>query len=146
MKPRRSAKRSPMNEPALIDRLLFTPGHWAVVGCSPRPARDSYRIARLLQDEGHRITPVNPNVDGSILDVPVVAGLEDIEDPIDVVDVFRRPSAAGAAVDGAIAAGAGAVWMQLGVIDHDAATRAEAAGLGVVMDRCPAIEWRVRGS
>ena len=121
-----------MNEPALIDRLLSTPGHWAVVGCSPRPARDSHRIARLLRDEGHRITPVNPNV-------------EDIDDPIDVVDVFRRPSAAGDAVDAAIATGAGAVWLQLGVIDHDAAARAEAAGLGVVMDRCPAIELRSRG-
>ena len=135
-----------MNEPALIDRLLSTPGHWAVVGCSPRPARDSHRIARLLQDEGHRVTPVNPNVDGSILGVPVVADLEDIDDPIDVVDVFRRPAAAGAAVDAAIAAGAEAVWLQLGVIDHDAAARAEAAGLGVVMDRGPAIELRGRRS
>ena len=135
-----------MNEPALIDRLLSTPGHWAVVGCSPRPARDSHRIARLLQDEGHRVTPVNPNVDGSILGVPVVADLEDIDDPIDVVDVFRRPAAAGAAVDAAIAAGAEAVGLQLGVIDHDAAARAEAAGLGVVMDRCPAIELRGRRS
>ena len=135
-----------MNEPALIDRLLSTPGHWAVVGCSPRPARDSHRIARLLQDEGHRVTPVNPNVDGSMLGVPVVADLEDIDDPIDVVDVFRRPAAAGAAVDAAIAAGAEAVWLQLGVIDHDAAARAEAAGLGVVMDRCPAIELRGRRS
>jgi predicted CoA-binding protein len=134
-----------MNEPALIDRLLSTPGHWAVVGCSPRPARDSHRIARLLRDEGHRITPVNPNVEGTVLDVPVVASLEDIDDPIDVVDVFRRPSAAGDAVDAAIATGAGAVWLQLGVIDHDAAARAEAAGLGVVMDRCPAIELRSRG-
>lgn len=134
-----------MNEPDLIDRLLSTPGHWAVVGCSPRPARDSYRIARLLQDEGHRVTPVNPHADGSILDEPVVAALDEIDDPIDVVDVFRRPSAAGAAVDAAIVAGADAVWLQLGVIDHDAAARAEAAGLGVVMDRCPAIELRSRG-
>ncbi len=70
VKPCRPAKRSPMNEPTLIDRLLSTPGHWAVVGCSPRPARDSHRIARLLRDEGHRITPVNPNVDGSILERP----------------------------------------------------------------------------
>ena len=73
---------------------------------------------------------------------PVVASLDDIEDPIDVVDVFRRPSAAGAAVDAAIEVGASAVWLQLGVIDHAAAARAEAAGLGVVMDRCPAIELR----
>ena len=134
-----------MNEPDLIRRLLATPGHWAVVGCSPRPARDSHRIARLLQDEGHRMTPVNPTVDGSILDVPVVASLEEIDGSIDVVDVFRRPSAAGDAVDAAIAVGAGAVWLQLGVIDHAAAARAEGAGLGVVMDRCPAIELRTRG-
>lgn len=134
-----------MNEPDLIRRLLSTPGHWAVVGCSPRPARDSHRIARLLQDEGHRVTPVNPTVDGSILDVPVVASLGDIEDLIDVVDVFRRSSAAGDAVDAAIEVEAGAVWLQLGVIDHAAAARAEAAGLGVVMDRCPAIELRAAG-
>lgn len=134
-----------MNEPDLIRRLLSTPGHWAVVGCSPRPARDSQRIARLLLDEGHRVTPVNPTVEGSILGVPVVPSLENIEDPIDVVDVFRRSSVAGDVVDAAIEAGAGAVWLQLGVVDHAAARRAEAAGLGVVMDRCPAIELRAAG-
>ena len=88
---------------------------------------------------------MNPHAAGAILGVPVVAALDEVEDPIDVVDVFRRPAAAGAAVDAAIVAGAETVWLQLGVIDHDAAARAEAAGLGVVMDRCPAIELRSRG-
>ena len=112
---------------------------WAVVGCSPSPLRDSQRIAALLKREGHRVIPVNPDVDEVIGErcYPTVA---DIPEPVDVVDIFRRSEAAGAHVDEAIAAGAKAVWMQLGVIDHDAAERAADAGLHVVMNRCPAIE------
>ena len=114
---------------------------WAVVGCSPDPWRDSHRIAKLLQDRGYRVIPVNPHCDeilgercyASLRDVPAAEGVE-------VVDIFRRSAAAGAHVDEAIAIGAAAVWMQLGVIDADAAERARAAGLRVVMDRCPAIE------
>src|SRR3954452_18825823 len=112
---------------------------WAVVGCSPSPLRDSHRIAKLLQSRGYRVVPVNPEVSGSILGEPVFsrlpAGLG-----IEVVDLFRRSSAVSAHVDEAIAIGAKAVWMQLGVIDHDAAERARAAGLRVVVNRCPAIE------
>jgi uncharacterized protein len=89
------------------------------------------------------VLPVNPSCVGTDtgLDGPVVASLADIGEPIDVVDVFRRSSQAGAVADDAVAVGAGAVWMQLGVIDDAAAGRATAAGLVVVMDRCPAIEW-----
>jgi len=112
---------------------------WAVVGCSPDPYRDSHRIAALLQGRGFRVIPVNPNAD-EILGERCVASVHDIEEPVDVVDVFRRSSEAGAHVDEAIAIGAKAVWLQLGVIDPAAAERARAAGLRVVMNRCPAIE------
>ena len=112
---------------------------WAVVGCSPDPYRDSNRIAALLQSRGFRVIPVNPNAD-EILGERCVGSVHDIEEPVDVVDIFRRSSEAGAHVDEAIAIGAKAVWMQLGVIDPAAAERARAAGLRVVMDRCPAIE------
>jgi predicted CoA-binding protein len=119
---------------------------WAVVGCSPDPYRDSHRIAALLQGRGFRVIPVNPNAD-EILGERCVASVHDIEEPVDVVDVFRRSSEAGAHVDEAIAIGAKAVWLQLGVIDPAAADRARAAGLRVVMDRCPAIELpRLSGS
>ena len=112
---------------------------WAVVGCSPDPGRDSHRIAALLQRRGFRVIPVNPAAD-EILGERCYASLREIREPVDVVDVFRRSSEAGAHVDEAIEIGAKAVWLQLGVIDHDAAARARAAGLRVVMDRCPAIE------
>jgi predicted CoA-binding protein len=110
-----------------------------VVGCSPDPRRDSHRIAALLQRKGHRVIPVNPQAK-EILGERCHPTLRDIPEPVDVVDVFRRSELAGAHVDEAIAIGAGAVWLQLGVIDVAAAARARAAGLRVVMDRCPAIE------
>jgi predicted CoA-binding protein len=112
---------------------------WAVVGCSPDPARDSHRIAALLQSRGYRVVPVNPAAD-EILGERCFASVHEIGEPVDVVDIFRRSSEAGAHVDEAIAIGAVVVWMQLDVIDEDAAARARAAGLRVVMDRCPAIE------
>ncbi|CAA9526823.1 MAG: O-acetylhomoserine sulfhydrylase / O-succinylhomoserine sulfhydrylase [uncultured Solirubrobacteraceae bacterium] len=84
--------------------------------------------------------PVNPTCDGEILDRRCYPSLDAIERPVEVVDIFRRADQAGVHVDEAIAIGAKAVWMQLGVIDHDAARRAEAAGLQVVMNRCPKIE------
>jgi predicted CoA-binding protein len=114
---------------------------WAVVGCSPDPSRDSHRIAALLQRSGYRVIPVNPNV-AEVLGERAYPSLADIpaDARVEVVDVFRRSADAGAHVDEAIAIGARAVWMQLGVIDHAAADRARAAGLAVVMDRCPAIE------
>jgi predicted CoA-binding protein len=107
---------------------------WAVVGASPEPFRDSNRIASMMEGRGYRVIRVNPNWDGA------VSSLDAIEEPVDVVDIFRRSDQAGAHVDEAIAIGARAVWMQLGVIDPAAAERARAAGLEVVMDRCPAIE------
>jgi predicted CoA-binding protein len=130
-----------------IRELLSTPRTWAVVGCSPSPHRDSHRIAALLQRRGNRIIPVNPTVAGEeILGEGCAASLADLPPgSVDVVDIFRRADAAGAHVDEAIAIGARAVWMQLGVIDADAAERGRAAGLAVVMDRCPAIEVRRLG-
>jgi uncharacterized protein len=112
---------------------------WAVVGCSPDPRRDSHRIATLLQRRGFRVIPVNPAAT-EILGERCFATLAEIGEPVDVVDIFRRSSEAGIHVDEAIGIGAQAVWMQLGVIDEDAAARARAADLRVVMDRCPAIE------
>ena len=113
---------------------------WAVVGCSPDPGRDSHRIAALLQRRGFRVIPVNPAAT-EILGERCFANVHEIGEPVDVVDVFRRSSEAGVHVDEAIAIGAKAVWMQLGVVDEDAARRARDAGLLVVMDRCPKIEW-----
>ena len=112
---------------------------WAVVGCSPSPARDSHRIAALLQREGHRMIPVNPNCD-EVLGERAYPHVTEIPEQVDVVDIFRRSEAAGPHVDEAIAIGAKAVWLQLGVIDEPACERAREAGLQVVMDRCPAIE------
>ena len=123
-----------------IRALLTETRTWAVVGCSPDPARDSHRIAALLKREGFQVFPVNPKEDGELLGERCYASLRDLPEPVDVVDIFRRPDQAGAHVDEAIAIGARGVWMQLGVIDEAAAERARAAGLRVVMDRCPAIE------
>jgi predicted CoA-binding protein len=123
----------------VIRSVLSTRRTWAVVGCSPDPDRDSNRIARMLASRGYRVIPVNPSRT-SVFGVPCYATLADVPEPVDVVDIFRRSSEAGAHVDEAIAVGASAVWMQLGVIDEAAAERARAAGLDVVMDRCPAIE------
>ena len=128
-----------MNEPEVIRRLLEDTHVWAVVGLSPDPSRDSHQVASMLQSRGYRVIPVNPACD-EVLGEKSYASLGEIPESVEVVDVFRRPDAAGAHVDEAIAIGASAVWMQLGVVDHAAAERAQAAGLDVVMDRCPAIE------
>jgi predicted CoA-binding protein len=112
---------------------------WAVVGCSPDPWRDSHRIAALLVERGYDVIPVNPGVE-EVLGRECFPSVHAIGRPVDVVDVFRRADQAGRHVDEAIAIGARAVWLQLGVIDHAAAERARSAGLDVVMDRCPAIE------
>jgi uncharacterized protein len=122
-----------------IEHLLTQTRTWAVVGCSPDPTRDSHRIARLLQSRGFRVVPVNPAVD-EVLGERAYPDVGAIPEPVDVVDVFRRSDQAGVHVDEAIAAGAQGVWLQLGVVDEAAAARARAAGLRVVMDRCPAIE------
>jgi predicted CoA-binding protein len=129
--------------PTAVETLLLETSSWAVVGCSPNPARDSHEIAGLLQSWGKRVIPVNATCVGEqILGERCYASLGDIPDDvqIDVVDIFRRADRAGVHVDEAIARGVRGVWLQLGVIDDAAATRAGDAGLLVVMDRCPAIE------
>jgi predicted CoA-binding protein len=113
----------------------------AVVGASPKPDRPSHRVMAFLQRTGYRAIPVNPTAtDQTINGETCRASLAEIAEPVDMVDIFRRSEHAGAAVDEAIAIGAKVVWMQLGVRDDAAAARAEAAGLSVVMNRCPAIE------
>jgi predicted CoA-binding protein len=113
----------------------------AVIGASPRPQRPSHGVMRYLQGQGYRAIPVNPfAAGGTIHGERCYASLTEIPESIDMVDVFRRTEAAGEAVDASIAIGAKVVWMQLGVRDDEAAARAEAQGIRVVMDRCPAIE------
>jgi predicted CoA-binding protein len=113
----------------------------ALVGASDRPDRPSYGVMKRLQDHGYRVIPVNPQITGEHVHGEFVfRELGQLGDPIDIVDIFRRSDAVGDVVDAAIAMGAKAIWMQLGVANEAAAARAEAAGLKVVMDRCPAIE------
>jgi predicted CoA-binding protein len=124
-----------------VRTLLTTTRTWAVVGCSPDPARDSNRIAAMLKHRGYTVVPVNPTEEEILGErcYPSVSAIpDDVE--IEVVDVFRRSEAAGEHVDEAIARGAKGVWLQLGVIDREAEKRARHAGLRFVMDRCPAIE------
>jgi hypothetical protein len=124
-----------------IAELLRNARTIAMIGASDRPDRPSNRVMKFLQGQGYRVIPVNPQITGEHVHGEYVwRDLSQIGEPIDIVDIFRRPQAAGEAVDDAIAVGAKAVWMQLGVINEEAAQRAEAAGLKVVMDRCPAIE------
>ena len=116
---------------------------WAVVGCSPNPGRPSHGVARFVLGAGYRVVPVNPAMDSCLGQrcFPDLASAAGDAGPIEVVDIFRRSSLAGAHVDEAIEIGARAVWMQLGVVDEEAAERARAAGLLVVMDRCPAMDY-----
>lgn len=123
-----------------IERVLTRYRTWAVVGLSENPARASHRVAAFLQSRGFRVIPVNPIAD-RILGEKVYPDLESIPEPVEVVDIFRRSSQAGVHVDEAIAVDAQAVWLQLDVIDEQAAERARQAGLDVIMDRCPAIEY-----
>ena len=137
-----SSRASSADELATVRRVLDRTGLWAVVGWSPRPERPSHGVADYLVSCGYRVAAVNPDAAGlpGPGGTPVRASLAQLEEPIDVVDVFRRSSRAGEVVDQAIEVGAAAVWLQLGVIDEEAAQRARAAGLDVVMDRCPRIE------
>ena len=130
-------------EPAAIERALSSKT-WAVVGLTGHHYRVAYGVSAFLQDQGFRIVPVNPRAE-SVLGEKGYAQLSDIEFPIDVVDIFRRSDQAGQHVDEAIAIGARAVWLQLGVIDEQAAKRAADAGLDVIMDTCPKIEWAAHG-
>ncbi len=129
--------------PETIERVLRYQT-WAVVGLTGNPSRPALGVARFLAQRGKTVIAINPagtSVDGW----PGYRTLAEVDVPIDVVDIFRRSDCAGAHVDEAIAAGAKAVWLQLDVIDEAAADRAAAAGLDVVMDHCPAIEWAAHG-
>jgi predicted CoA-binding protein len=131
----------PLTRDEDIAELLTSARTIAMVGASDRPDRPSHGVMKFLQSRGYRVLPVNPNITGERVHGEFVwRELAEIGEPIDIVDVFRRPDAAGDAVDQAIAVGAKAVWMQLGVVNEEAAQRAEAAGLTVVMDRCMKIE------
>lgn len=131
----------PLREDDEIAELLGSARTIAVVGASDNPSRPSFGVMKFLQDQGYRVLPVNPTITGEHVHGEYVwRDLSQIGVPIDIVDIFRKSEAAGEAVDQAIAVGAKAVWMQLGVVNRDAAERAEAAGLKVVMNRCPKIE------
>ena len=131
----------PLTSEREIYDLLAETRTIAVVGASDRPDRPSYGVMRFLQEWGYRVFPVNPQITGERIHGEFVwRELSQIGEPIDMVDIFRRPMAAGEAVDEAIAAGAKSVWLQIGVINEEAAARAEAAGLKVVMNRCPKID------
>lgn len=131
----------PLTSDEDIAALLSEVRTIALVGASDRPDRPSYGVMRFLQQHGYRVIPVNPQITGEHVHGEFIwRELAQLGDPIDMVDIFRRPEAAGEAVDEAIRIGAKAVWMQLGVVNEAAAARAEAAGLKVVMNRCPAIE------
>jgi predicted CoA-binding protein len=131
----------PLTSDAEIKALLEETRTIALIGASDRPDRPSYRVMQTLQAHGYRVIPVNPQITGEHIHGEFVfRELSQLGDPIDLVDIFRNSAAASEAVDQAIAVGAKAVWMQLGVINEEAAARAEAAGLKVVMNRCPAIE------
>jgi predicted CoA-binding protein len=112
----------------------------AVVGCSPNPDRAGHYVAQFLQEKGYRVIPVNPG-HKTLLGENCYPSLRDIPEPVDMVDCFRSPEHMPDVVEDAIAIGAKVVWMQLGVINKQAAERAEAAGLKVVMNRCPIIEY-----
>lgn len=128
------------NDPQVIRRLLTEPGRWAVVGLSQNRHRTAYSIGQYIQDAlDMTIVPVHPKAE-TVHGEQGYATLADVPGDIDVVDVFVRSELAGDVVDQAIAVGAKAVWLQLGVVDEAAAERAKAAGLDVVMDTCPAIE------
>jgi predicted CoA-binding protein len=130
---------------AEIRAILARPSTVAVVGCSDSPARDSLRIAKLLKSRGFRVIPVNPQLEaGALRDVlgeDCYPDLASIPGPVEIVDVFRRPEFVPDIVEDAIAKGARVLWCQLGVIHLEAARRANQAGMTVVMDRCPAIEY-----
>jgi predicted CoA-binding protein len=129
-----------MNTTETISQILELK-NWAVVGLSNNPDRPAFGVAKLLQDKGHQIFPVHPKAETVHGEIGY-SSLSEIPVQVDVVDCFVNSNLVGDVVDQAIAIGAKAVWLQLGVIDQAAAARAHEAGLLTVMDRCPAIEYR----
>ncbi|RGD59957.1 CoA-binding protein [Kitasatospora xanthocidica] len=127
------------DDAAVREILTRTGDTWAVVGLSTNTARAAYGVARVLQEYGKRIVPVHPKAE-TVLGERGYASLAEIPFPVDVVDVFVNSALAGEVADQAVAAGAKAVWFQLGVVDEAAYGRTREAGLAMVMDRCPAIE------
>lgn len=125
----------------VIRSILSRPLRIAVVGCSPDPRSDSHRIARMLIDKGHDVVPVNPNA-REILGRRSYPSLRDVPGAIDLVDVFRRSEHVAAIVEEAIDKGSKVVWTQLGIGNEQAAARATAAGITMIMDRCPSIEYQ----
>lgn len=113
----------------------------ALVGASAKPERPSHGVMGFLLRHGFDVTPVNPGLAGQTIHGRTVVGSLAEAGPLEIVDIFRSPDQVGPVVEDAIALGARAIWMQLGVVNHEAAARARAAGLTVIMDRCPAIEW-----
>jgi predicted CoA-binding protein len=128
-----------------IREILSRPTTVAVVGCSDNPARDSLRIAKLLKSRGFTVLPVNPQLGADALRAELgeecYPDLASIPQPVEIVDVFRRSEFVPEVVEAAIAKGARILWCQLGVINLEAASRAQQAGMTVIMDRCPAIEY-----
>jgi len=130
----------------LICQLLTDSHVIAMVGASPKTNRQSHGVMRYLLDKGHIVYPIKPICVGdTIHGHKVLASVTEVPEPIHMVDIFRRSELAGEAVDDAIRVGARSVWLQLGVIDEAAAERAAEAGLTVIMDRCPVIEYRRLG-
>jgi predicted CoA-binding protein len=143
--PLRSQERSLYQDEETIQRIVRSARVVAVVGLSPHPHRPSHEVARYLQRQGLRVVPVNPNINET-LGERSYPSLRDIPFPVDVVDVFRRSTAVPAIAEDAVAIGATALWLQLGVINREGAEIARRAGLEIVMDRCLKVEWMRLGA
>ena len=130
------------SDPEVAQKILNDYKTWAVVGCSDDPRRPSYGVARFLDEVGYDVVCVNPHHDSCLEGLPCYPDLRSVNEPVEVVDIFRRSELVLPHVEEAIEVGARAVWMQLGVINEQAARLAADAGLDVVMDRCPRIEYR----
>jgi len=136
-----------MNHESNIHEILASTKTIALVGASNKPERDSHHVMEFLLSKGYRVIPVNPGLAGSTIHgQTVVASLADIHEPVDMVDIFRNTEDAAKTIDEALALKdvlqLKTLWCQLGVVPFEAAQRAENAGLTVVLDKCPAIEWR----
>lgn len=131
----------PIEDEEIIEQILRKAKTIAVVGASPKPWRDSGSIAQFLAGHGYTVIPVNPAYD-DVLGMKCYPTLASIGSTVDIVDIFRRPEEVLPIIDEAIAIGASTVWMQLDVVNVEAAKRAEKAGLNVIMDKCIAVEHR----